>query len=156
MSFDLFQGPIPGQSLTQGAGSAPHDLPPQFSDVNDALEHIFELLTQPRQATRLILMLKKGVPAEYIARSILFIGFAKGKWTPDVALMALRVVMSQIIAIAQLKGIKVKVFNADKEQDAFLDQFLDMSQEPSGTSNTSTPTDNTQLPQFKGILGGNV
>lgn len=151
MSWDIFQNALPGQSLTTPPGSAPHDLPPQHADTNAALEHIWELLTQPRQVTRLILMLKKGIPVEYIARSILFTGFAKGKWTPDVGLLSLKIVMAMIIAIATQKNIKPTIFNPDKDQDAFLDQFLDIAEEPAPAA-----PDNTQLPQFTGLLGGNL
>ncbi len=151
MSWDLFQGAIPGQSLTKEMGSAPHDLPPQYADVNDALEHIFDLLTTPRQVTRLVLMLKKGVSAEYIARSILFVGFAKGKWTPDVSLMSLKIVIAMIVAIASQKGVKATIFNQDKDQEKFLDQFLDIAEPPAPAG-----PDNTKLPDFTGVLGGNL
>lgn len=151
MSWDLFQGALPGQSLTKEMGSSPMDMPPQYTDINQALEHIFDLLTTPKQVTRLVLLLKKGVPAEYIARSILFAGFAKGKWTPDMALLSLKIVMAMIMAIGVQKGVKPKVFNPDKDQAAFLDQFLDMAEEPAPAA-----PDNTQLPQFNGILGGNL
>lgn len=150
MSWDLFQGSLPGQSLTKEMGSSPADLPPQYADANQALEHIFDLLTTPKQVTRLVLLLKKGVPAEYIARSILFAGFAKGKWTPDVALLSLKIIMAMIIAIGVQKGVKPKVFNPDKEQAAFLDQFLDIAEAPAPASTEA------QLPQFSGILGGNL
>jgi len=151
MSWDLFQASVPGQALTKEVGTSPMEMPPQYTDVNKAMEHIFDLLTTPKQATRLLLLLKKGVPVEYIARSILFAGFAKGKWTPDMALLSLKIVMAMIAAIASQKGVKVKMFNPDKEQDAFLDQFLDMAKEP-----PPPPVDNTKLPEFSGLLGSNL
>ena len=156
MALDLFHGPIPGQSLTKPLGSMPCENPPMHTDVNDALEHIFSLLTQPRQVTRLILMLKKGVPAEYIARSIIFMGFGKGMWTPDVGLMMLRSVIAMIVAIGHLKGIKSTILNPDKQQNDFLDQFLDMAPQ-NNPAETNTPQEATPVkvvPKFTGVLGG--
>lgn len=126
MSLDLLKGPIPGQSLTVAMGSHPWHNPPQYTDLNDALEHVFNALTSPRQVVRLVLLLKKGTPVEYIARTVLFIGFSKGMWTPDLALLMLKTTMAMIIGIAHIKKVKVKIFNPDKEQDKFLDTFLDL------------------------------
>lgn len=159
MSWDLFQGSVPGQSLTNELGSAPHELPPQFADINDALEFLMDKLTQPRQVTRLVLLVKKGVPVEYIAKSILFQGFGTGQWTPDAALLMLRIVMAQIIAICVAKGVNPKIFNPDKDQEAFLDQFLDMAddtgQPPIGSAEPKGGL--TGLPAtFTGLLGAEV
>lgn len=149
----LFKGPIPGQSLTKPIGSMPCENPPQYADLNDALEHVFNALTQPRMVVRLVLMLKKGVPIEYIARSIIFMGFGKGMWTPTVGLMMLKTVMAQIASIAHLKKVKHVLFNPDKEQNDFLDQFMDMVQEPE--EDTTQPSQTTVSPdKFTGVLGG--
>lgn len=153
MSIDLFKRAIPGQSLTGSIGSAPHENPPQYADVNDALEHIFNALTDPRQVTRLILMLKKGIPAEFIARSVIMAGFGKGMWNPDVGMLMLRTVVAMIIGIAHLKGVKATIFNPDKEQNDFLDKFLDLASEDTNES-SAAPTQ--AAPQFSGVLGGNL
>src|SRR6267154_596747 len=147
MALDLFHGSIPGQSLTKPLGSMPHDNPTQYADLNDALTHIFEVLTQSRQITRLVLMLKKGTPVEYIAKTIIFTGFGKGMWSPDVGLMMLKSVMAMIIAIAHLKKVKHVIFNPDKEQNDFLDQFMDMAN-TTEQGETNAPQ---QPPQFTGV-----
>lgn len=149
----MLQAPIPGQSLTDIPGSAPHEMPPQHTDINTALEEIFTKLTTPKQVVRLTLILRKGVPVEYIAKTILFEGFTKGKWTPDMAFLMLKIVMSMIIAVAHLKKIKVTIRNPDREQEAFLDEFggepediIEQPEEPA-TEDTGLP------PQLKGLLG---
>lgn len=155
MSMDLFNGPIPGQSLSKPMGASPVDNPPQYSNLEDALNHVFETLTQPRQIVRLVLLLKKGVPVEYIARSIIFMGFGKGMWSPDVGLMMLRTVMLQISSIAHIKGIKHVIFNPDKAQNDFLDQFLDMAPEENPVKDNKL-TESPAAPKFTGLLGGNA
>lgn len=152
MAFDVFDAPIPGQSLTQEVGSAPYESPPQFVEVDDALEYLFDKLSEKRQATRLVLLLKKGVPVEYIVRTILYDGFTKNKWTPDVALLMGRILMAMVISIGYTAGVKnMKLWNPDKEQDEFLDQFLDdgITEEPDLVEQA-----NTGLPsEFTGLLG---
>lgn len=152
--------PIPGQSLTRTPGSSPTQRPPQFADVNDALEFLWGNITNPRMATRLLLIMKKGTSAEYIARAIAFQGFMMGKWTPDVALLILKTLMRMIVTLGESKGLKVHVFNKDKDQEKFLDQFLDMApqnktddnDEDEATPPPPSPTD-IQSQLSGGLLG---
>lgn len=125
-----FDAPIPGQSLTQMPGASPMEYPPQFPDVNDALEFLWEKLTTPKQTTRVLLLLKKDTPVEYIVNTLLFQGVASGKWTVDTALLMYQVVFWQIEAIAKLKGVKYKDKNPDVQQEEFLSQFTDLLQKP--------------------------
>lgn len=151
---NIFDAAIPGQSLTGPKGGTPMEHPPQYANVDDALEYLFERLTTKRQVVRLVLMLKKGMPVEYIARAILFQGFSSGKWTPDVAMLMLRIVMAMIIAIATNAGVKnPTILNPDKDQEAFLDQFVGDDSE-SATVAEAPKEEAPALPEFKGILGG--
>lgn len=155
MVMDLLQAPIPGQSLTSPPGASPFENPPQHTDIETALEEIWNKLTQPKQVIRLCIILKKGMPAEYLAKTILFEGFSKGKWTPDMAFLMLKIVMSMIIAIAVTKNIKPKIFSPDKDQEDFLDQFVD---DPELTAEEPITQDTIQdLPkQFTGLLGAKL
>ncbi len=152
----VFHGPIPGQSLTKPMGSMQCENPPQYPDLDSALEHVFQALTDPRQVTRLCLVLKKGVPVEYLARSIIFSGFGKGMWTPTVGLMMLKSVMAQIMAIAHLKKIKHVIFNPDKSQNDFLDKFIDLVGQPTEEEAPAATNTQSSNPQFSGLLGGNL
>jgi hypothetical protein len=148
MSLNIFDGPIPGQSLTQEPGSAPYERPPQYANVEEALEVLFDKLSSKRQATRLVLLLKKGVPVEYLTRTILFEGFLQNKWTPDVALLMSRILMAMIISIGTQANVKnMVIFNPDKEQEDFLEQFLDDADLFGNEEEETTP------PEFTGLFG---
>lgn len=149
--LDIFDGPTPGQSLTKEVGSLSVEHPAQHADPNAALEELFDKLTTPKQATRLVLMLKKGVPVEYIARAVLFEGFLQNKWTPDMAMLMLRIVMAMIISIGVRKGISPTIFNEDTEHDKFLDQFIDMEIQEEVANDS-----NNQELDFNGFLGVGV
>lgn len=153
---DIFDAAIPGQSLTQPQGASVTEYPPQYASVDDALEYLLDKLSQRKQVVRIALMLKKGMPVEYLARAILFQGFTSGKWTPDAALLMLRIVMAMIIAIATNAGVKdIKILNEDKKEKEFLDQFIDDG-ELSAESEVPDSQEEVagKLPEFKGILGG--
>jgi len=155
MPSTMFDAPIPGQSLTTEKGSSPVEFPPHFADTDTALEYIFEKLTIKKQVVRLCLLLKKGASVEFIARSILFQGFVNGKWSPDNAMLMLRIVMAMIIAIAHNAGVKTpKILNEDKTQNDFLDQFVNDEQFSGQPPVEETVEDAPQLPEFTGILGG--
>lgn len=157
MAQTIFDAPIPGQSLTQEKGSTPMEQPPQFAKTDDALEYIFEKLTTKKQVVRLVLMLKKGVSVEYIARAMLFQGFSTGRWTPDNSMLMLRIVMAMIVAIATNAGVKnPTILNPDTDQEKFLDQFItdDMGEvTPDGTEVSTEEEVGQQMPEFTGILG---
>lgn len=152
MSMNLFDRPIPGQSLTKEPGSAPWEHPPQFARPEDALEYLFETLSQPRNALQLVMVLKKGMPVEWLAKTIVMDGFTKGKWTPDVGLLILKTVMRIIISIAVLKGVKPKIFNPDQGMEKFLDNIMDVPDDET-TIMKMEETSEGELPKFTGLLG---
>lgn len=144
-----FDAALPGESLTKTPGSMPMEHPPQFTNPNDALEYLFGRFTSPKQATKLILLLKKGVPVEYLVNTLLFEGIAQGKWTVDVALLMYQVTYWQIESIGKLKGIKYKGKNNDPKHDDFLSQFVDL------LDNTDTPPSETSsVPAKTSIFKG--
>lgn len=144
-----FDAPIPGQSLTTLPGSSPMQHPPQFPNLNDALEYVWDKFTNPKHATRIILLLKSGVPVEYIVNTVLFQGVATGSWTVDVALLMYQVVYWQIESIAKLKKIKYKGKNPDVKQNDFLSQFTDMLNKPN--ESVPDPTAPSTPSIFKGL-----
>ena len=150
MSMSMFNRSIPGQSLTQEPGSTPWEQPPQFANPTDALEYLFEIITQPRNALQIVTVLKKGMPVEWLAKTIVMDGFTKNKWTPDVGLLILKLVMAMLISVATLKGVSPKVFNPDKEMDDFLDNMMDI---PDDDATIMKPKKDEDLPEFTGLLG---
>lgn len=145
---NLFDAPIPGQSLTQQKGSAPWEYPPKFVDLNEALEYTFELLSTPKAAAKLHVQLKKGMPAEYLANTILFTGAAQSLWTLDVALLMKKTLVQQIVAIGKLTKVKnIKIKTPNSTDTDFFKGFLDLiepkKEEPAPMGK----------PEFSGIFG---
>ena len=101
-----FDAPIPGQSLTDTPGNAKWEHPPQFTDLYEASEYVWELMHDEKQLDQIISFLDNDVPVEAVARMILFGGFMEGKWTPDVAFIIAEPVMKMIATMGMKAGVK--------------------------------------------------
>ena len=61
-------------------------------------------MSKPEFAEQIIAMLDAGVPVEAIGRTVLFGGFLKGKFSPDVAFIIAEPVMKMIATIGVIAG----------------------------------------------------
>ena len=138
--------PIPGQGLTTMPGSMPCQNPPQFVHLDDLLESLWNKLNKPDNTVQIYGLLKAGVPAEALARTLLFTAFAHGACTPSLSMMALKTVVRQIVAIGMfmgLKHIKIKNHNPQKvkqlaEIQRVIDKFGSVDDDETAQS-TSVP-----------------
>jgi hypothetical protein len=94
-----FDTPIPGQSLTDEPGNYPWEHPPQYVTTDGAADHLWNRMSEPEFAEQIIAMLDAGVP-------VLFGGFLKGKFSPDVAFIIAEPVMKMIATIGVIAGVK--------------------------------------------------
>lgn len=123
-----FDRPIPGQSLTDEPGNYPWEHPPQYSDVREARDRIFDGMTQEENAKQLITMLASDVPAEAIVRTVLFAGFTEGKWTVDMATLLAPIVLIQVVNIAKAAGIKkFRILLDEQPDDDFTEAMVNVS-----------------------------
>lgn len=154
----VFDAPIPGQSLTQHPGASPVEHPPKFVHLNDALEFVWKQFHKKKPLVKLIMMLKGGVPAEAVCRTVLYQGLLKSYWTVDLALLMFQTVLWQVEAIGKLKGIKVQAFNEDPKYNNFLLQTDKMLQEKQNTdeqmsaSEDTEQEESTEATKFKGFF----
>ena len=123
-----FDRPIPGQSLTDEPGNYPWEHPPQYSDLREARDRIFEGMTQEENAKQLLTMLVSDVPAEAIVRTVLFAGFTEGKWTVDMATLLAPIVLIQVVNIAKAAGIKkFRILLDEQPDDDFTEAMVSVS-----------------------------
>ena len=119
-----FDAPAPGQSLTDTPGNAKWEHPPQFTDVEKASEHLWERLHDRNFLPQILSFLKEGIPVEAIARMVLFGGFMKGKWNPDLAILLSEIIFKQILAIGMAAKIpNMKMFLKDQSNSKFYNEF---------------------------------
>ena len=82
-----FRGPIPGQAMTAGEKSRPWLNPPKFTSMEDGMEFYLDLLSTQEQSTKLLSVIKRGIPITTITETITTGGVMEGYHTIDVALL---------------------------------------------------------------------
>lgn len=80
-------GPIPGENYTSDTKNYPWRQPPEYSDLDEALDYLSGRLTQFKVANGLLTMAEMGVPLYQITSFVLISGMGEGKWTPDFMLL---------------------------------------------------------------------
>ena len=105
---DLFNGPIPGESLTVEPGNYPWEQPPLHADPMDALEYHMEQLTDETVTDNVLGMLDLGVPASLVANTMLSSAVMNGIHSVDVKMLLKPILMMQIKALGDVAGIDYK------------------------------------------------
>ena len=125
--YNPFDGPIAGQSLTDEPGNYPWEHPPQYTDVDDILDRMYDTLTKPTVARQLISMLDAGVPVEAVVRVITFGGFMEGKFNPDVGFTIIEPLMNLVSAIGIRAGVtNLRLSLEDLSNDDFIKDMADL------------------------------
>ena len=112
-----FNRPIAGQALTNSPEN-PYDWekPPKYTTVPEASMAIFVEMTKEETFMPLIEALSSGFPVVDMANLILYRGFQKGQFSPDLMLLLIEPVIYMILALAEKVGIG-DVVGYDCEED---------------------------------------
>lgn len=87
MASEVNTGPIPGENFTSDTKNYPWHQPPEFTDLNKALDMLGKKLTDFKRANGILSIVEMGVPLTRVADMLLTAGIGEGKWTPDFALL---------------------------------------------------------------------
>jgi len=124
-SQDPFDHPIPGQSLTEEPGKYVFEKPPEFTDVDDAVEYVVgNIAENPEAVEKFEKLMMTGMPIESIVNTISFTGFAEGKWTPDIAELIKPPLSAFFVVLAQEENIPAVMFNTDEAEILPDDQVM--------------------------------
>ena len=112
MAREIFDAPIPGQSLTDEPGNYPWEHAPQYPTVEDASHVIWERLHREEVIDTIVILLRNGMTVENITRVLVFSGFLNGKFTVDTAILLSPIVAKMVASIGKKAGVeKIKVTN---------------------------------------------
>ena len=75
MKENIFDTPVPGQSLTNTPGNYPWEHAPQYTSVDEASEYVWDRMHDPAMLDQITTFLKNDIPVEAITRMIVFGGF---------------------------------------------------------------------------------
>jgi hypothetical protein len=117
---DIFDAPVPGESLTSDPNATkPWEQPPQFTDQEAAVHHIFMMLTNDDNYEELLDTMRNGAALSDLAQVFLFQGFSEGAWTPDLMLLLVEPTIYILIWLADQAGIEPVL---DNDYDAWEEE----------------------------------
>tara|TARA_R100001443_G_C3354454_1_gene177607 strand:+ start:16 stop:567 length:552 start_codon:yes stop_codon:yes gene_type:complete len=122
---NIFDVPVPGQSLTDEPGNYPWEHAPQTASIEEATDYVYESIMRPRNMERMFTLLRMGVPIEALVKVITFSGFLEGKWTVDVAKLLEPIVAMMVTGEASLADIKAKVNLGDAGDENFYNDMAE-------------------------------
>ena len=115
--YSPFQGPIPGQSLTNSPDARqPWESPPVYTNIKEAREAIFLEILKQENLEPIINLLDDGMSVAKVAEMLLFIGYSKGQFNPDMMMLLAEPVMYMLLALCENVGVD-PVINTDDGDD---------------------------------------
>ncbi len=124
-----FDGPIPGANYTSDRRNYPWHRPPEFTDLDKAIEYIAKRLTKNENAAGILTMIEMGVTISSITQLFLISGMGAGKWTLDFALMLAGPTAHLLTIMAKNYGIKYSLGISTKYSDAPNKAFFETVKE---------------------------
>lgn len=107
-AITLFDGPIPGQSLTDEPKNGPWESPPMYADPMDALEYYLKKLGNEDAQGEVLTMLDLGIPVTVVVDSMLSSGIMDGIHSVDVKLLLKPLMIINLKAIGDAAGLDYK------------------------------------------------
>lgn len=123
-TMSMFDGPIPGSSLTEELGSEINERPPVYTDPDEAYEFVMNKIQSPDAFERIMISAKLDIPVELTVRAIVFSGWALGQYTHDIMLMLFPVVFDGVLDLLEEKGID-HIPLAERAEDDTLEEAME-------------------------------
>ena len=110
--------PIPGQSLTNNPDTPyPWEGETAFTEVSPAIDAFFIEVTEPETYHTLMQSLNDGMNIGDITQILLYDGFTKGLWNPDLMLLLIEPIMYMLLGLAEQAGIPDPILYRDEEKE---------------------------------------
>lgn len=163
LSSKLLNGPIPGENYTTDTKNFPWHRPPQFTNLDEAIEHCIEHIFDDEKSDSFITMLQIGFSIMDVTQMLLISGVGKGLWSVDFAILMAGPVSNVFVLMARGYEIDFDLgidpedstissmpafFNASRDVDPMMKTGLDnmfgmgeaepgpMEQDPEGAAPT--------------------
>lgn len=122
-------GPIPGENYTSDTKNYPWHRPPEFDDLDKAIDYIGKKLTKEDAAVGLLTMIEAGISLVDLTQTFLMSGIGNGKWTLDFALLLAGPTAHIMQIMAKAYGIEYDIGFTDKINGPPSKAFLDTVKE---------------------------
>ena len=154
--------PIAGQSLTAEVGNRPWQNPPQFAEVDDAINFYVPKLLDPAFSEQLLDVIEMGVPLTTIANGMQVGGVMQGLHTIDIGILVIPVLVEMMTLIAEEEGIEYNSGIEDKGQqlpsDSTISLAMKKAREKMGKEEPQQPMEEEPMeepqgPPTTGLMG---
>jgi hypothetical protein len=113
--MNMFDGPIPGQSLTGSPKAYPWERPPEIVDPEEALVRYLTNLNGTEQIEGILDMLELEMDVKTLTEGLVRVGVAEGLHSIDVGLIISPVIHEFIVSVAEEAGIEYDEGLVDKK-----------------------------------------
>lgn len=152
----LFNAPVPGQSLTRSPeAKGPWEMPPKLTTPEEAMDHMLGVIMSKKFAQNLATLLRKDKKAhiDKIASQMVQEGFIGGLWTVDIAMLIIEPVLCMLVfAAAQLDASVSFSTDSGYEDRTGFDYLTDavMDADPEVNANMGIPAE--EISETKGAV----
>jgi len=139
--------PLAGQSLTRDADTpASYEKAPEYSNVHEATEYLFLSVIEEKSYVPLLQAVAARTPIMDLCQLILFDGFQRGKWNPDLMLMLLEPLAYIIIALAERTDIDVVIYRGEDEDAEDEEEIFGVEMESKRSENLKKAAQSGKIP----------
>ena len=108
------RAPIPGANYTTDTRNYPWHRPPDITDMDKAIEYVTKDLNDGPDGFRYMSMLGAGIPVTMVTDFIVTKGIGRGKWAPDLGILAAGPIARLLIIMAKTYGVEYEVAVEEK------------------------------------------
>ena len=147
--IDLFNAPIPGQSLTAELGSRPWQKPPQLTTVEEVINYYSDKFLEPKVSSDLVTMMSDDIPITVIVDSTMLANVMEGKHTIDVGMLVAPFLVEMCSFLGDEAGIKYTTGLDEEEDKSVVDTVAarQVMSEFKSEVGQGTPTEEEEAPE---------
>ena len=147
--IDLFNAPIPGQSLTAELGSRPWQKPPQLPTVEEVINYYSDKFLEPKVSADLVTMMSDDIPITVIVDSTMLANVMEGKHTIDVGMLVAPFLVEMCSFLGDEAGIEYTTGLEEEEDNSVVDTVAarQVMSEFKSEVGQDTPTEEEEAPE---------
>lgn len=112
MTYQEIAGGVPGESMTKPKGQLPFEKPAKTADPREGIQLIFDAITEPKSARKLVKTLESGVPIDVVVDSLATLSLAEGIVSPQALPVMAPAMTTMIEGMAKLANVPVQYTEA--------------------------------------------
>ena len=120
--MDLFNAPIPGESLTTPVGNSPWEQPPKYAKVEEALDFYMEKFEDDEMLSEVLFLIEQDLPIEMFVNTLLLYAEMEGVHTSDTSMLVGPVVHEYVKSLCEAAGVKYREFQGKTKDEKKMDK----------------------------------